>query len=110
METTYHPVCGGGNLAVRLPPHFLSSVLLDTIRQNSIDYSEYLTYTDFRTLVRLKERGYGMSTHELELFKIINENENHEKAVLTAIEIFTAFLEQPGEFPELQPACLQESS
>ena len=50
-----------------------------------------------------------MSTHEIELFKIINENENHEKAVLTAIEIFTAFLEQPGEVPEQQPACLQES-
>ena len=36
-----------------------------------------------------------MSTqYEAELFKIINENDNPEKAVLTAIEVFTAFLEQ----------------
>jgi hypothetical protein len=34
-----------------------------------------------------------MSTHEIELFKIINESKNPEQAVLTAIEIFTAFLE-----------------
>jgi hypothetical protein len=51
-----------------------------------------------------------MSTQEIELFKIINENENHEKAVLTAIEVFTAFLKQLEAVPELQPACLQESS
>ena len=43
-----------------------------------------------------------MSTHELELFKIINENDNPEQAVLTAIEIFTAFLERPEEVPMLQ--------
>ena len=35
-----------------------------------------------------------MSTQELELFKIIYENDNAEKAVLTAIGIFTAFLGQ----------------
>ena len=51
-----------------------------------------------------------MSTHEVELFKIINENDNPEKAVLTAIEVFTAFLEQLEASPELQPACLQVSS
>ena len=43
-----------------------------------------------------------MSTQELELFKIIYENDNPEKAVLTAIEIFTAILEQPSEVPVLQ--------
>ena len=37
-------------------PHTFNSiaivpVLLDTIRQNSIDYSEYFTYTVFRTCV-----------------------------------------------------------
>ena len=41
-----------------------------------------------------------MSTHEIELFKIINESKNPEQAVLTAIEIFTAFLEQPEAIPE----------
>ena len=35
-----------------------------------------------------------MSTHEAELFNIIYENDNPEQAVLTAIEVFTAFLEQ----------------
>ena len=49
-----------------------------------------------------------MSTQEIELFKIISESENREQAVLTAIELFTAFLEQPEEVPVLQPACLQE--
>ena len=51
-----------------------------------------------------------MSTHENELFKIIYENENPEQAVLTAIEVFTAFLEQLGEAPEPQPGDLQESA
>lgn len=51
-----------------------------------------------------------MSTHEIELFKIINENDNPEKAVLTAIEVFTAFLAQLEASPEPQSACLQVSS
>ena len=50
-----------------------------------------------------------MSTHEVDLFKIIYENDNPEKAVLTAIEVFTAFLEQLEASPEQQPAYLQES-
>lgn len=50
-----------------------------------------------------------MSTQEIELFKIIYESENPEKAVLTAIELFTAFLELPEEAPVLQLACLLES-
>ena len=51
-----------------------------------------------------------MSTHENELFKIIYESENPEQAVLTAIEIFTAFLEQPEAVPEPQSGDLQESA
>ena len=50
-----------------------------------------------------------MSTHENELFKIISESENPEQAVLTAIEIFTAFLVQLEEVPVLQPAGLPGS-
>ena len=49
-----------------------------------------------------------MSTQEIELFKIINGNDNPEKAVLTAIKIFTAFLEQPEATPVQPVACLQE--
>ena len=51
-----------------------------------------------------------MSTQEVELFKSIDENDNPEQAVLTAIEVFTAFLEQLEASPELQPAYLQVSS
>ena len=51
-----------------------------------------------------------MSTHEVELFKIINENDNPEQAVLTAIEVFTAFLEQLSASPEQRPAYPQESA
>ena len=51
-----------------------------------------------------------MSTHEIELFNIIYENDNPEKAVLTAIEVFTAFLEQLEEVPKQQPGDLQVSA
>ena len=51
-----------------------------------------------------------MSTHEIELLKIIRENDNPEKAVLTAIEVFTAFLEQLEEVPERQLADPRESA
>ena len=72
-----------------------------------IDCSENFTYTDYRTLVRIRERRNGMSTHEAELFKIIYENDHPEKAVLTAIQVFTAFLEQLEAVPEQPAACLQ---
>ena len=48
--------------------------------------------------------------HEIELFNIIYENDNPEKAVMTAIEVFTAFLKQLEASQEQQPACLQVSS
>lgn len=51
-----------------------------------------------------------MSTHEVELFKIIYENENPEQAVLTAIKTFAAFLEQLAKDPEPPAACPLESA
>ena len=51
-----------------------------------------------------------MSTHEIELFKIINESKNPEQAVLTAIEVFTAFLELHEAIPEPLAVCPQESA
>lgn len=48
-----------------------------------------------------------MSTLEIELFDIISKNENPETAVLTAIEVFTAFLEQHATVQEPQAVCLQ---
>ena len=90
-------------------PTLLLSYKTDTIRQFSIDYSESFPYTDYRTFVCFKG-GYGMSTHEIELFRIINENDNPEQAVMTAIEVFTAFLKQLEASPEQQPAYPQESA
>ena len=57
-----------------------------------------------------REGKYGMSTHEMELFKIISESKNPEQAVLTAIKVFAAFLEQPLESQELQAVSPQESA
>ena len=51
-----------------------------------------------------------MSTQELELFKIIYENDNAEKAVLTAIEVFTAFLGQHEANQEQLAVCPLESA
>ena len=51
-----------------------------------------------------------MSTREAELFNIIYETDNPERAVLTAIEVFTAFLEQLEAVPEQPPVCPQESA
>ena len=51
-----------------------------------------------------------MSTHEVELFKIINESENPEQAVLTAIKTFAAFLEQLAEDPKPPAVCPLESA
>lgn len=47
-----------------------------------------------------------MSTHENELFKIISESKNPEQAVLTAIKVFAAFLEQLEADQEPQAAGL----
>ena len=50
-----------------------------------------------------------LRNNEEELFKIIRENDNQEQAVLTAIKVFAAFLEQLEAVPEPQAVCLQES-
>ena len=51
-----------------------------------------------------------MSTHEKELFKIINENDNPEQAVLIAIKVFAAFLAQHEACQEQQVAGPLESA
>ena len=43
-----------------------------------------------------------MKNYEEELAKIIRENDNPEQAVLVAIKVFSAFLEQLEEDPVLQ--------
>ena len=51
-----------------------------------------------------------MTLNEIELFNIINENDNPEETILTAIKVFSAFLEQLEATPMPQVASLQESS
>ena len=48
--------------------------------------------------------------NEEELLRIVCENDNPEQAVLTAIEVFAAFLEQLGVAPEPQAVCQQVSA
>lgn len=51
-----------------------------------------------------------MSENEIMLFNMIYENDNPEQAVLTAIEVFTAFLERLEAVPVLRAVCPQESA
>ena len=51
-----------------------------------------------------------MSNNELELVSIIRENDNPEQVVLTAIKVFSAFLEQLEAGPMLRLDDLRESS
>ena len=48
-----------------------------------------------------------MTANEIELINIIHENDNSEQALLTAIIVFSAFLEQLEEVPKPQAASLQ---
>lgn len=51
-----------------------------------------------------------MSNNENELISIIRENDNPELTLLTAIKVFSAFVEQLEAAPTLRPDGLQESS
>ena len=51
-----------------------------------------------------------MSKNETELFDIVNENDNPDQAVLTAINVFAAFLERLEADQALLAVDLLESS
>lgn len=51
-----------------------------------------------------------MSYNEMELINIIRENDNPEQTLLTAIKVFSAFLEQLEAGPVLRLDDLRESS
>lgn len=79
--------------------HNFLSVLSDTIRQVSIDYSEKSNYNLDRTNVRYRyhEGGFKMlSMNEEELLRMIRENDNPEQAVMTAIDTILEYLRQHG--------------
>lgn len=51
-----------------------------------------------------------MSEKEIELFDMVYANDNPEQAVLTAIKVFAAFLEQLGVDPAPPAAYSLESA
>lgn len=51
-----------------------------------------------------------MSQNEIELFNMLYENDNAEQGLLTAIKVFSAFLEQLAEDPKPQAVCPLESA
>ena len=51
-----------------------------------------------------------MTKNEYELFDILRENDNSELTLLTAIRVFSAFVEQLEAAPMLQPDDLRVSS
>lgn len=51
-----------------------------------------------------------MVHNEMRLFELIQGNDNPEQAVLLAINVFSAFLMQLEECPELPTVCPQEFS
>ena len=48
-----------------------------------------------------------LNENEVELMRMVRENDNPEQAVLTAIKVFAAFLEQLEVAPEPQAVCQQ---
>ena len=51
-----------------------------------------------------------MSQNEIELFNMLYENDSAEQSVLTAIKVFSAFLEQLAEDPKPPAVCQQVSA
>lgn len=51
-----------------------------------------------------------MTANELELINLIRENDNPGQALMSAIILFSAFVEQLEEVPMPQAAVLQVSS
>lgn len=56
------------------------------------------------------ERGIQMTSNEMELLKMIRENDNPAQALMTAIIIVQGYLKQHESSVEQAPACLRESS
>ena len=51
-----------------------------------------------------------MSKNEIELFNVLRENDCAELSVITAIKVFSAFLEQLAEDPAPPAVCPLESA
>ena len=69
----YHSAVWGWITWRLKPPHFLVSDYLDTFRQISIDYSDYLIYTDFRTFVCVYREVHRMKGYKEKLIKLLDK-------------------------------------
>lgn len=80
--------------------------------RKSIDISEITEYTISRTSVRYAktERGIQMTSNEMELIKLIRENDNPEEALVTAMDSILFFLTAHEAYQERTLVCLRESS
>lgn len=48
-----------------------------------------------------------MTANELELIRLIRENDNQEEAIVTAVNVILSYLEQHGSSEAQAPAVLQ---
>ena len=80
--------------------------------EKSIDISENAEYTNNRTSVRTSksERGILMTNNEMELLKMIRENDNPEKALDKVLDAILFFLTVHEPCQERTLVGLQESS
>jgi hypothetical protein len=60
--------------------------------------------------VSLRKGVCIVSENEIVLFNMLYENDNAEQALLTAIKVFSAFLEQHAEDPTPLAVCPLESA
>ena len=74
-----------------------------------VDLCENIKYDGIETYIRISEGGIViMTANEMELIKLIRENDNPGQALMTAAVIIVGFLKQHGSFEAQAPACLQE--
>ena len=79
METTYHSGVGVDNLAVRAAPTLLKNLhgnmsnKQDIFRQNSVDYSEILIYTEYRTHVCVYKGVHRMKDYKEKFVKLLDK-------------------------------------
>lgn len=85
------------------------AALLDTIRQNSIDYSEYFPYTIFRTNVCVYRGVHCMNENEIMLINRIRKSNDPEMALRIATDIILAYLTQKESSQSQSAALLQEA-
>jgi hypothetical protein len=75
-----------------------------------VDISEKLHYDGIRTYVLIADYERGiiiMTDNEKELIRIIRENDNPERALMTATVIVLGFLKQHGSSEEPSAAALR---